>query len=91
MEEKIIISMIRNYLNVSKAKYPDERIKEEYPEAIAIASKNYNELISEKRIPGIVSITQGSQSVTYSATEADEIVIDGLVKALLPRPFIRMF
>lgn len=88
MEEKIIISMIRHYLNVV---WTDEKIKEEYPEAIQVAITNYNKVTKENRPIGISSISQGSQSISYASTELNEIVIDGMVKALLPRPFLKMY
>ena len=88
MEEKIIISAIRHYLNVDWA---NEKIKEEYPEAIQIAMDNYNKTIASNRPVGISSVSQGSQSISYTSTELNEIVIDGMVKALLPRPFLKMY
>ncbi len=88
MEEKIILSMIRHYLNVT---WTDEKIKEEYPEAIQVAMANYNKATTENRPIGISSISQGSQSISYTSTELSEIVIDGIVKALLPRPFLKMY
>lgn len=91
MEEKIIISMIRHYLNVSKDKWSNERIKEEYPEAITIALDNYKKVIAENRPSGISSISQGSQSISYSETDINNLVVDGMVKALLPRPFLRLY
>ena len=88
MEEKIILSMIRHYLNVT---WTDKKIKEEYPEAIQVAMANYNKAATENRPIGISSISQGSQSISYASTELNEIVIDGIVKALLPRPFLKMY
>ena len=88
MEEKIILSMIRHYLNVT---WTDKKIKEEYPEAIKVAMANYNKAATENRPIGISSISQGSQSISYASTELNEIVIDGIVKALLPRPFLKMY
>ena len=88
MEEKIIISAIRHYLNVD---WDNEKIKEEYPEAIQIAIDNYNKVTTENRPTGVSSISQGSQSISYTSTELSEVVIDGMVKTLLPRPFLKMY
>ena len=88
MEDKIIISAIRHYLNVD---WDNEKIKEEYPEAIQIAIDNYNKVTTENRPTGVSSISQGSQSISYTSTELSEVVIDGMVKALLPRPFLKMY
>ena len=90
-DKKIIISMIRHYLNVSKEKYPDTRIEEEYPDALYIALNNYNKFTTENRPTGVASITQGSQSISYSNTEAGDIIIDSLVRSVLPRPFLKMY
>ena len=89
--EKIVISFIRNYLNLSIERWTDEKIKERFPEALELALSNFNKLRAEGRPLGVVSVTQGSQSVTYSDTQINNLVIDGMVKGLLPRPFLKLY
>lgn len=90
LEQMAIIS-IRNYLNkkATDIGFTDAELKENYPLAIKVIVNNATTLINNKA-PGVSSMSQGSQSMTFKdGVEAFTITDD--VKALLPRPFIKMW
>ena len=87
-EEKgqMAIISIKKYLNKA---FTDEEIKEQFSLAIKVLVNNAENIINIKPA-GVTSITQGSQSMTFkNGTEAFTITDD--VKALLPKPYIRVW
>lgn len=82
--EQIAIISIRNYLNA--ARFTDKEIKTKYP--LAIKRFIMNARVLENKPIGIVSASEGNQSVAYAAgVELGTITDD--IKALVGRPFIR--
>lgn len=82
--EIIAINSIRNYLNVDLT---DKEIKDKYSYAF---KPLYNVIQQQANKPsGVSSVTQGSQSVTYSTNDNGYITDD--IKAILPKPFIRAY
>lgn len=84
-EAKAIL-VIRNYLNRN---FNDEYIKKNYGLAIDQLIENANKINTTKLV-GVKSMSEGNQSISFESNlEAWAITSD--VKALLPRPFIRMW
>ena len=83
--ELIAINSIRNYLNISAT---DEEIKSKYGYAFKTIYKAIEE--QSERPVGVSSVTQGSQSITYSSSSGCNYITED-VKALLPKPFIRAY
>ena len=82
--EIIAINSIRNYLNITDT---DEEIKDKYSYAF---KPLYNVIQTQANKPsGVSSVTQGSQSVTYTNTSDGYITDD--IKAILPKPYIRAY
>lgn len=85
-KEQMAIIAIRRYLNKD---FTDEEIKEKFALAIKILINNAEYLMNTK-VSGVTSMSQGSQSMTFKeGIEAFTITDD--VKALLPRPYIKLF
>lgn len=83
--EQVAIISIRNYLNKD---FTDDEIKTKYPLAIKRLITNAKNL--ENKQIGIVSASEGNQSYTYvDGVEFGTVTDD--VKALLPKPFLRLF
>ena len=81
--EQIAIISIRNYLNAS---FTDEEIKSKHP--LAIKRFIINAKMLENKQIGIVSASEGSQSVTYAAGVEFGTITDD-IKALVGKPFVR--
>lgn len=90
-KENIAINAVRNYLNCD---FSDEEIKTKYGYVIdLIKAKDIEKIISNvnSRI-GISSKTEGSRSISYdTSTSLNNYLVDDMIKALLPRPFIRLY
>lgn len=85
-KEQLATIAIRRYLNKD---FTDTEIKEQFPLAIKVLVNNADNLMNAKA-PGVTSMSEGGQSMTFKdGVEAFTITDD--VKALLPRPFIRMW
>ena len=85
-KEQMAIIAIRRYLNKG---FTDEEIKEKFDLAIKVLINNAEYLMNTK-VSGVTSMSQGSQSMTFKeGIEAFTITDD--VKALLPRPYIKLF
>lgn len=85
LEQMAIIS-IRKYLNKD---FTDAEIKDKYSFAIKVIVNNATTLMNNK-VPGVASMSQGSQSMTFK-DGVEPFTITDDVKALLPRPFIKMW
>lgn len=89
--EKACISAVRQYLNVEgMEKFTDEYIKETYSIAIEVMKDNYTKSSMAKGgLSGVNSISQGSQSISFNS-DSNGFISDE-VKALLPRPYVRLY
>lgn len=85
-KEQMAIISIRRYLNKD---FTDIEIKEKFALAIKVIVNNADTLLNTKA-PGVTSMSQGSQSMTFKDGIEAYVITDD-VKALLPRPFIRMW
>lgn len=78
------VTLIKNYLNNDK--FTTEYIKNNFQDAICeIIVLAYKSKDKEN----IKSITQGSRAVTYS--DGTHFALSDNVKALLPKPYIKIF
>lgn len=83
IEEKKSISVIRNYLNVD---WDDDYILSEYDFVV-------DQLIENSKIfksADIKSISEGNQSVSYKDNSGAWTITDD-IKAMLPKPYIKLF
>ena len=89
--EKACISAIRQYLNVDgMEKFTDEYITETYSIAIEVMKDSYTQSSMAKGgLSGVNSISQGSQSISFNS-DSNGFISDE-VKALLPRPYVRLY
>ena len=78
--ESIVIKAIQNYLNNDK--YDDVYIEMNFKEAVMVAIEEEKEKL--KQPSKILSMSQGSRSVTYKNTGIGKLSEN--VKALLPKP-----
>lgn len=83
--ESICVQAIREYLNRPLS---DEEIKDQYNSALLVMMKQTDELLISNNT-GVASITQGSQSITYDNT-VQAFKVNDMVKALLPKPYIKL-
>lgn len=83
IEEKKAIAIIKNYLNVE---WDDEEILLKYDFVVAQIIENATAI---RRPLGVNSITEGKQSMSFDNTVPWSITDD--IKAMLPKPFIKMF
>ena len=83
--ELIAINSIRNYLNINAT---DQEIVNKYSYAFKTIYKAIEE--QSERPVGVSSVTQGSQSITYSSSSGCNYITED-VKALLPKPFIKAY
>ena len=82
------IRSILVYLNNPKFT-PDDLINN-FPNAIIqLAMRQYRAIKDDSM--GISSITQGSRSISYSDALSVPYTIDDSIKALLPKPYARLF
>lgn len=82
------IRSIMVYLN--NPKFTPEDIINNYPNAILqLAMRQYRAIKDDSM--GISSITQGSRSITYADSLSAPYAIDDSIKALLPKPYARLF
>lgn len=83
--KSIVIKAIKNYLK--NYKFDDVYIEMNFSEAITVAVEEEKEKL--KQPSNVSSMSQGSRSVTYKNTGIGQISDN--VKALLPKPYIRMW
>jgi len=89
MEDKDkAIAYIKGYLNVSdNPTWTKEYILANYGTAVELLIEKATKLNSLKT-PGVKSMSEGGQSVTFADGEAWSITDD--IKTLLPAPYVRM-
>ena len=82
------INAILIYLNNPKLSI--EEIIHNYPNAIIQLAKR--QFCADKEgVSGVTSMSQGSRSVSYSDAISLSYAIDDSIKALLPKPYARLF
>ena len=84
--ENICVQAIKEYLNKPLT---DEEDKSEYRVALMYMIEEAKEILKNTK-SGISSISQGSQSISYDST-VQAFRVNESVKALLPKPSIRLF
>ena len=84
--ENICVQAIKEYLNKPLT---DEEVKSEYRVALMYMIEEAKEILKNTK-SGISSISQGSQSISHDST-VQAFRINESVKALLPKPSIRLF
>ena len=84
--ENICVQAIKEYLNKPLT---DEEVKSEYRVALMYMIEEAKEILINTN-SGISSISQGSQSISYDST-VQAFRVNESVKALLPKPSIRLF
>ena len=84
--EDICVQAIKEYLNKPLT---DEEVKSEYRVALMYMIEETKEILKNTK-SGISSISQGSQSISYDST-VQAFRVNESVKALLPKPSIRLF
>ena len=84
--ENICVQAIKEYLNKSLT---DEEVKSKYRVALMYMVEEAKEILKNTK-SGISSISQGSQSISYDST-VQAFKVNESVKALLPKPSIRLF
>lgn len=84
--ENICVQAIKEYLN---RPLTDEEVKSEYRVALMYMIEETKEILKNTK-SGVSSISQGSQSISYDST-VQAFRVNESVKALLPKPSIRLF
>ena len=84
--ENICVQAIKEYLNKPLT---DEEVKSEYRVALMYMVEEAKEILKNTK-SGISSISQGSQSISYDAN-VQAFKVNESVKALLPKPSIKLF
>ena len=84
--ENICVQAIKEYLNKPLT---DVEVKSEYRVALMYMVEEAKEILKNSKT-GISSISQGSQSISYDST-VQAFKVNESVKALLPKPSIRLF
>ena len=84
--ENICVQAIKEYLNKPLT---DEDVKSKYKVALVYMVEEAKEILKNTK-SGISSISQGSQSISYDST-VQAFKVNESVKALLPKPSIRLF
>lgn len=84
--ENICVQAIKEYLNKPLT---DEEVKSEYRVALMLMVEESQEILKNKKT-GISSISQGSQSISYSDS-VQVFKVSESVKALLPKPYVRLY
>lgn len=83
IEQKKAITVIKNYLNVE---CEDEYILDEYYFVVDQLIQNSK----SSKSADIKSISEGNQSVSYKDNSGPWTITDD-IKAMLPKPFIKLF
>lgn len=86
--EEMAVLAIYNYINNTKLKKED--IKTLYRPAMELLKARTNSII-EAGINGAKSIKKGEKSITYADGETKIFFLDADIRALLPKPFIKLF
>ena len=85
--ENICVQAIKEYLN--RPSLSESEIKNEHRVALMYMVEEAKEILRNTK-SGISSISQGSQSISYDST-VQAFKVNESVKALLPKPSIRLF
>ena len=87
-DEDKAIAYIKGYLNVlDNPTWTKEYILQNYEAAVELLIEKATKVNSLKT-PGVKSMSEGGQSITFSDNEAWSITDD--IKTLLPAPYARM-
>ena len=84
--ENICVQAIKEYLNKPLT---DEEVKSKYRVALMYMVEEAKEILKNSKT-GISSISQGSQSISYDST-VQAFKVNESVKALLPKPYVRLY
>ena len=84
--ENICVQAIKEHLNKHLT---DEDVKSKYRVALMYMVEEAKEILRNTKT-GISSISQGSQSISYDST-VQAFKVNESVKALLPKPSIKLF
>ena len=84
--EGICVQAIKEYLN---RPLTDEEIREKYRVALEVMVEETQEIIRNKTL-GVTQVSQGSQSMSFDSN-VQAFKVNDIVKALLPKPYIKLF
>lgn len=84
--EEICVQAIKEYLN---RPLTDEEIREKYRVALEVMVEETQEIIRNKTL-GVTQVSQGSQSMSFDSN-VQAFKVNDTVKALLPKPYIKLF
>ncbi len=84
--EEICVQAIKEYLN---RPLTDEEIREKYRVALEVMVEETQEIMRNKTL-GVTQVSQGSQSMSFDSN-VQAFKVNDTVKALLPKPYIKLF
>ena len=84
--EEICVQAIKEYLN---RPLTDEEIREKYRIALEVMVEETQEIMRNKTL-GVTQVSQGSQSMSFDSN-VQVFKVNDTVKALLPKPYIKLF
>lgn len=84
--EEICVQAIKEYLN---RPLTDEEIREKYRMALEVMIEETQEIMRNKTL-GVTQVSQGSQSMSFDSN-VQAFKVNDTVKALLPKPYIKLF
>ena len=84
--EEICVQAIKEYLN---RPLTDEEIREKYRVALEVMVEETQDIIKNKTL-GVTQVSQGSQSMSFDSN-VQAFKVNDTVKALLPKPYIKLF
>ena len=83
--EEICVQAIKEYLN---RPLTDEEIREKYRIALEVMVEETQEIMRNKTL-GVTQVSQGSQSMSFDSN-VQTFKVNDTVKALLPKPYIKL-
>ena len=83
---EICVQAIKEYLN---RPLTDEEIREKYRVALEVMVEETQEIMRNKTL-GVTQVSQGSQSMSFDSN-VQAFKVNDTVKALLPKPYIKLF
>ncbi|MBP3931782.1 MAG: hypothetical protein J6D47_19720 [Peptostreptococcaceae bacterium] len=84
--KEICVQAIKEYLN---RPLTDEEIREKYRVALEVMVEETQEIMRNKTL-GVTQVSQGSQSMSFDSN-VQAFKVNDTVKALLPKPYIKLF
>ena len=84
--EEICVQAIKEYLN---RPLTDEEIREKYRIALEVMVEETQEIMRNKTL-GVTQVSQGSQRMSFDSN-VQAFKVNDTVKALLPKPYIKLF